>query len=58
MGRRASNKKHIRNIQRSRGSYHISIPIDLIRKFGWQERQKVEVREYGKSKILIKDWKK
>ena len=58
MARRPSHKKHIRNIQRSGGSYHISIPIDIIRKLSWRERQKVVVRAFGKGKIVIKDWKK
>ncbi len=57
MARRKINKEQIRNIQQSKGSYHINIPIEIIRSFGWQERQKVVVKKYGKDKILIADWK-
>lgn len=56
--RRKISKEGIRNIQRSRKSYHISIPVEIMREFGWQERQKVVVKKYGKSKIIISDWKK
>jgi len=58
MSRRKVTKEHIRNIQQSGGSYHISIPVSLMRGFGWKERQKVTVKKYGKDKILIQDWKK
>jgi hypothetical protein len=57
MARRKLLKEHIRNIQRTRGSYHISIPVILIHEFGWKERQKVNVKKMG-NKIVISDWKK
>jgi len=56
MPRRKLNKRHIRNIQKRKGTYSVSLPIDIIREFKWRERQKVEVTKYGKNKILIKDW--
>jgi len=31
MARRKINKEQIRNIQQSKGSYHINIPIEIIR---------------------------
>jgi len=58
MGRRKIHNRSIRKIQQSRGSYYITVPIELVRKFGWRERQKVVVEEYGKNKMLIADWKK
>jgi len=58
MARRKLSKRHIRNIQKSRNTYMVSIPVDLIRAFGWRERQKVEVRQFGKERIIISDWKK
>lgn len=57
MARRKVTKEHIRNIQKSKGSYHISIPVSLMREFGWKERQKVNVRKMG-AKMVISDWKK
>ena len=58
MSRRKNVKDHVRNIQRSKGSYHISIPMNLIKELKWQERQKGVVKKYAKNKILIADWKK
>ena len=55
MARRKVGKESIRKIQQSSGSYYIRIPIQLIRLFGWRERQKVVVKKYGKG-FLIKDW--
>ena len=46
MARRELEKRNIRNIQRSHGTYYISIPIE-----------KVVVKKRGKS-IIIKDWEK
>lgn len=57
MARRKIEEENIRKIQNSNGSYHIALPISLVRKFGWRERQKIVVTEYGKNKIIISDWK-
>ncbi len=58
MTRRKIEKRNIRNIQKSGGTYYITIPVDLMRELGWRERQKVEVDKFGKDKVIIKDWKK
>ncbi len=39
-------------------TYSITIPIEIIREFGWQEKQKLVVKKYGKNKVIIEDWKK
>lgn len=57
MARRKLHNRQIRKIQRSRGSYYITIPIEVIRDMNWRERQKVEVKQFGRDKILITDWK-
>jgi len=59
MGRRKLEQQNIRKITKLSGgrSYGIIIPIDIIRKLKWKERQKVVVRLRGK-KITIEDWKK
>ena len=57
MAMRKLKNKQIRNIQKSGGTYYITIPIEIIRNMSWRERQKVEVKQYGKNKILISDWK-
>ena len=51
-----SDKKNIRNLTKTGGmSMGGTIPIDIIRKLGWKERQKVVVNLRGK-KITIEDW--
>ncbi len=57
MTRRAIPEENIRNIQKSRRSYHITLPIQIVREFRWKEGQKVVVEKRGKE-IVIKDWKK
>lgn len=55
MARREIGKEDIRNIQQSRNTYHVSIPIKMMRELGWQERQKVRFRREGK-KLIVEDW--
>ncbi|MBI5135231.1 AbrB/MazE/SpoVT family DNA-binding domain-containing protein [Candidatus Uhrbacteria bacterium] len=55
MARRPLAQHTTRNIQNSKGTYYISIPIEIIQTLGWKERQKVVVRRRGK-KIIIEDW--
>ena len=38
MSRRKITKEQIRNIQKSSGSYHVSIPMEIMRDFKWKER--------------------
>ena len=57
MGRRAIPEENIRNIQKSRRSYYLNLPIQMIRQSGWKEGQKVVVEKRGRE-IVIKDWKK
>jgi bifunctional DNA-binding transcriptional regulator/antitoxin component of YhaV-PrlF toxin-antitoxin module len=48
----------IRSLTKTGGkSLGITFPIDIIRRFGWKERQKLVVTSKGKS-LIIKDWKK
>jgi hypothetical protein len=57
MPRRKLKEEHIRNLQRSGGSYHLTIPIRIVRKLRWRERQRLVVRQTGQS-IRISDWEK
>lgn len=52
--------KFIRKLQKmSSHSYVINIPKEIIQKFGWKERQKLEISFGGqKSQLNIKDWEK
>ena len=54
---RKLNQTNIRNIQKSGGSYYVTLPIEVIRDLGWKERQKVVIKKVSGKKIEIKDWK-
>ncbi len=57
MGRQKD--ENIRKIQQSgkEGSYHITLPVRIMRKLKWREGQKVIVKHSGR-KIIISDWEK
>ena len=57
MAQRKLEKRNIRNIQRSKGSYYVTLPIELMRKSRWQERQKAVAKQRGGG-LNILDWKK
>ena len=56
MPRRKAGEESTRNIQRSGGTYTVSLPIGLVRELGWREHQKVTVTRSGKT-LRIVDWK-
>jgi len=47
----------VRKIQKTRNTYYITIPHEVMDNLSWKERQKVVVKKSG-SKIVIEDWKK
>ncbi|PIQ91978.1 MAG: hypothetical protein COV70_01590 [Parcubacteria group bacterium CG11_big_fil_rev_8_21_14_0_20_39_22] len=60
MARRKKEEENIRTLFKSSrdNSYSISLPVDVIRAFDWQNRQKLELEVDEKNKqIIIKDWK-
>jgi bifunctional DNA-binding transcriptional regulator/antitoxin component of YhaV-PrlF toxin-antitoxin module len=57
MAKRAQNESQIRKLTKlGKKSLCVTIPIEIIREFGWRERQKVVVKKFGK-KVIISDWK-
>ncbi|MFA5966952.1 MAG: hypothetical protein WC805_00330 [Patescibacteria group bacterium] len=53
-----SNQNNVRKLTRiARSSIGLTLPIDLVRKLGWQEHQKVVVNASGRH-LIIKDWRK
>ena len=58
MGRRKIGDEKVRSIQKSNGSYLVSIPIELIRQLGWRERQRITITRSGKTKLIIEDYKR
>ncbi|MDD5289922.1 MAG: AbrB/MazE/SpoVT family DNA-binding domain-containing protein [Patescibacteria group bacterium] len=57
MSRRKLTQENIRKIMKSGHSYVVSLPLELIKEFGWKEKQKVTVSRHGRQ-LIIKDWKK
>lgn len=50
--------RNIRKITKVGGkSFSITFPIEIIKKLGWREKQKVVVKKSG-SGVSVKDWKK
>lgn len=55
---RKLKEKNIRKLTKiGRSSFCFTMPIEIIKKLGWKERQKVIVTLKGKE-IIIKDWQK
>lgn len=58
MPTRKIGQTNIRKITKvGKASLAVTLPIDLVRKLGWRDRQKVVVTAKGKT-LVIKDWKK
>ncbi|MDD5290412.1 MAG: hypothetical protein PHT40_04465 [Patescibacteria group bacterium] len=50
--------KSIRKLTKvGKGSFAVTLPIELVKELKWQEKQKVVVWRRGRH-LLIKDWKK
>lgn len=56
MGRRKIGQEQIRSIQKTHGTYTVSLPVELVRELGWQERQRVVITKSG-GKLIISDYK-
>jgi bifunctional DNA-binding transcriptional regulator/antitoxin component of YhaV-PrlF toxin-antitoxin module len=38
-------------------SYSVTIPKDIIKKYGWREKQKVVISDKGNGRVEIRDWR-
>jgi bifunctional DNA-binding transcriptional regulator/antitoxin component of YhaV-PrlF toxin-antitoxin module len=56
MGR--NKDKTIRKLTKiGRDSYCVTLPIDYIRRFGWREKQKLQLEvDADSQKIIIRSW--
>ncbi len=58
MSTRKLEDRNIRKLTKvGKQSIAVTIPIEIVRKLKWREKQKVVVKKRG-SKIIIEDWKK
>jgi len=50
--------KYIRKLTKaSTHSFTITIPKELVKKFGWNERQKISIEEKPRKTLELKDWR-
>jgi len=55
-----SGKKRVRKLTKVGGgkSYALALPVEIIRKFKWKEKQKLTVTvDLKNKKLVIRDWK-
>ena len=56
----STGKRQIRKLTKvgGGGSYSLALPVEIIRKFKWKERQKLTVTvDLKNKKLVIRDWK-
>ena len=51
------NRNTRKLIKLGRGSLAVTLPVELVQKLKWKEKQKVTVKKV-RGGLLIKDWKK
>lgn len=39
-------------------SYNVTIPKEIMEKYGWREKQKMTIVDRGRGKVEIRDWKR
>jgi len=49
-------ERNIRKVTRNGGSLNVSIPVEILKKLGWKEKQKVVVKKI-KGGVVIRDWR-
>lgn len=51
-------KKNIRKLTKvSSDSYSVVIPKEIIRKYGWKEKQKLIIEDNGRGVVQLRDWR-
>lgn len=61
MARRKVENRNVRSLIKTSGgkSYTITLPVEVIRKWRWKHRQKLQLTiSKNKKRIIIEDWKK
>jgi len=50
--------KHIIKLtKRSSYSYAVTLPKEIVDKYGWKSKQKLTVEDKGRGRIEVKDWR-
>jgi len=53
------NEKSVHKLKKSSAySYCVTVPKEIVEKYGWKEHQKLSIKDKGRGKIEISDWRK
>ncbi|MFH1789868.1 MAG: hypothetical protein ABH832_02260 [bacterium] len=57
MSRRKIEERAVRKLSRNgkKGSFYVTIPVEIIRELDWKSKQKVIVKKQG-SKVVVTDY--
>jgi DNA primase len=61
MARRKLEERNVRSLFKLAGgkSYALTLPIEVVRDWGWQNRQKLQLTiDEKKKRIIVEDWTK
>ena len=61
MARRKLSERNVRSLFKLAGgkSYALTLPIEVVRAWGWQDRQKLKLTiDEKKKRIIVEDWEK
>ncbi|MDZ7611463.1 MAG: AbrB/MazE/SpoVT family DNA-binding domain-containing protein [Candidatus Moranbacteria bacterium] len=51
-------KKFVHKLKKNNPySYSLTIPKEIIDKYGWREKQKITIEDKGRGKVEIRDWR-
>ena len=54
-----TNEKNVHKLKKSGAySYSVTIPKEIVDKYGWKEKQKLVIKDKGNGKIEINDWRR
>jgi hypothetical protein len=52
-------QKSVHKLKKSSAySFSVTIPKEIIEKYGWKEKQKISIKDKGRGKIEISDWRR
>jgi bifunctional DNA-binding transcriptional regulator/antitoxin component of YhaV-PrlF toxin-antitoxin module len=54
-----TEQKSVHKLKKSSAySYSVTIPKEIVAKYGWKEKQKLSIVDKGHGRIEISDWRK
>jgi len=52
-------EKYINKLTKtSKYSFNLVVPKEIIKKYGWREKQKLVITDKGRGKLEIRDWRR